>query len=200
MPLHPARRTPALMALAALVGIGLASIPAVAHAADEPVAVPVSPVDHAVLTEGQIDVVWSAPRDATGYEVRVGLDGGVDADGRLSEAPSTSTVATAAPLLQLRGLPQATYYWQVRACDADAVCGPWSQVRVVTVDLPGTSSGPQLDTLVLDDYVVQQPPADPAAAPGIGAIGVLSIVIAAVFSVLLLGTVIVRAVAVRVRT
>jgi hypothetical protein len=201
VPLLPARRVPAMIALAVLVGVGFASIPAPARAEDGPVAVPVSPVDEGLLLEGDLEFMWSAPRDAVDYELRAGLDGRIDPDGALVDAPSTTTVLTSSPGLEVSSLPEGTYYWQVRARDALGEAGPWSEVRTVTIDLPGDSGGLQLETLALDDYVVEQAPTAPTVAPsGPGAIGTLSIVIAAVFSALLLSVVMLRAAAVRVRT
>jgi hypothetical protein len=201
VPLIPARRLPAMIALAVLVGVGFASVPAPARADDGPVAVPVSPVDEGLLFEGDLEFMWSAPRDAVDYELRAGLDGRIDPDGALVDAPSTTTVLSASPVLEVSALPEGTYYWQVRARDASGEPGPWSDVRTVTIDLPGDSGGLQLDTLALDDYVVEQAPTAPTAAPtGPGAVGMLSIAIAAAFSVVLLSVVMLRAAAVRVRT
>jgi hypothetical protein len=130
-----------------------------------------------------------------------GLDGRVYSSGELVDAPSTTTVLTSIPAIEVSALPEGTYYWQVRARDTAGEPGPWSEVRTVTIDLPGDSGGLQLETLALDDYVVEQAPAAPTVAPsGPGAIGTLSIVIAAAFSVLLLSVVLLRAAAVRVRT
>lgn len=201
MPLLPARRIPAMIALAVLVGVGFASIPASARADEGPVAVPVSPVDHGLLFEGDLEFVWSAPRGAVDYEIRAGLDGRVDPAGELVDAPSTTTVRTSSPAIEVSALPEGTYYWQVRAWDASGEPGPWSDVRTLTIDLPGDGGGLQLETLPFDDYVVDQAPTAPTAAPaGPGTIGMLSIVIATAFSVVLLSVVLLRAAAVRVRT
>jgi hypothetical protein len=201
VPITPARRVPVMTALAVLVAVGLASIPAQARADDGPVAVPVSPVHDGVFVEGDLEFMWSAPREAVDYELRAGLDGRIDPSGALVDAPSTTTLLTSTPALEVSGLPEGTYYWQVRARDASGEPGPWSEVRTVTVDLPGDSGGLQLETLALDDYVVEQAPTAPTtASTGPGAIGTLSIVIAAAFSVLLLSVVMLRAAAVRVRT
>lgn len=204
MPINPARRVPAMIALAVLVGVGFASTPAPARAADGPVAVPVSPVDEALFVEGDLEFMWSTPRTAVDYELRAGLDGRVDDAGALVDAPSTTTVLTSTAALAVSGLPEGTYSWQVRARDASGEPGPWSGVRTVTVDLPGDGGGLQLETLALDDYVVEQAPAAPtaptAASTGPGAVGILSIAIATAFSLLLLGAVVLRAAAVRVRT
>jgi hypothetical protein len=201
VPSTPARRLPLMIALVVLVGVGFASIPASARAADGPVAVPVSPVDDGYFVDGDLEFMWSAPRDAVDYELRAGLDGRVDSSGELVDAPSTTTVLTSIPAIEVSALPEGTYYWQVRARDTAGEPGPWSEVRTVTIDLPGDSGGLQLETLALDDYVVEQAPAAPTVAPsGPGAIGTLSIVIAAAFSVLLLSVVLLRAAAVRVRT
>jgi hypothetical protein len=201
VPQFSARRIFAMIALAVLVGVGFASIPAPARAADGPVAVPVSPVDAGYFVEGDLEFMWSAPRDAADYELRAGLDGRIDASGQLVDAPSTTTVLTSTPAIEVEALPEGTYYWQVRARDASGEPGPWSEVRVVTIDLPGDSGGLQLETLALDDYVVEQAPSAPTVSPsGPGAIGMLSIAIAAAFSVLLLSVVLLRAAAVRVRT
>jgi len=190
-----------MIALAVLVGVGFASIPEPARAADGPVAVPVSPVDAGYFAEGDLEFMWSAPREAADYELRAGLDGRIDPSGELVDAPSTTTVLTSAPALEVSALPEGTYYWQVRARDASGEPGPWSEVRTVTIDLPGDSGGLQLDTLAFDDYVVEQTPTAPAAASsGPGSVGVLSIAIAGAFSVLLLSVVLLRAAAVRVRT
>ena len=201
MPTTPARRLPLMIALAVLVGVGFASIPAPARAADGPVAVPVSPVHEALFVEGDLEFIWSAPQGAGGYEVRVGLDGRVDDAGALVDAPSTTTLLTSTPTLEVSDLPEGTYYWQVRARDVSGEAGPWSPVWSVAIDLPGESGGLQLETLALDDYVVEQAPTAPAtASSGPGAIGMLSIAVATAFSVLLLSAVLLRAAAVRVRT
>lgn len=201
MPNLTARRIPAMFALAALVGFGFASIPGPARAADGPVAVPVSPVNEGVLTHGELEFQWTTPRGAADYELRSGLDGRIDADGGLVDAPSTSSLLTSAATLAVSGLPEGTYYWQVRARDASGQPGPWSAVRTVTIDLPGEGGGLQLETLALDDYVVEQAPVAPAVTgSGPGVVGMLSIAIASAFSVLLLGVVLRRAAAVRVRT
>jgi hypothetical protein len=201
VPKIPARRVPVMMALAVLVGLGFASIPEPARAADGPVAVPVSPVDGGLFTEGDLEFVWSAQRGAADYELRTGLDGRVDGSGELVDAPSTTTLLTSAPSLAVSGLPEGTYYWQVRALDASGEAGPWSVVREVTVDLPGEGGGLQLETLALGDYAVEQARESPAVtSPDPGGVGMLAIVIASAFSVLLLSVVALRAAAVRVRT
>jgi hypothetical protein len=201
VPLQPARRIPAMIALAVFVGVGFASIPAPARAADGPVAVPVSPVDEGLFVDGDLEFLWSAPRDAVDYELRAGFDGRVDPSGALVDAPSTTTVLTSTPALEVSALPEGTYYWQVRARDVSGEPGPWSHVRTVTIDLPGDGGGLQLETLALDDYVVEQAPAAPTvASTGPGTVGMLSIAIAAAFSVVLLSVVMLRAAAVRVRT
>jgi hypothetical protein len=200
VPLHPARRIPAMIAFAVLVGVGFASIPAPARADDGPVAVTVSPVDGGVFTAGELEFQWTTPRSATDYELRSGLDGRVDIAGELVDAPSTSTLLTSAAALTVSELPEGTYYWQVRALDSSGEPGPWSPVRTVTVDLPGDGGGLQLETLALGDYVVEQAPSAPTAAAGPGPLGMLSIAIAAAFSVVLLSVVMRRAAAVRVRT
>lgn len=200
MPKLPARRIPVMIALGVLVGVGLASVPAPARADDGPVAVPVSPVDGAVLEVGDLEFAWTSPRDAAVYEVRTGLDGRVGPEGALVDAPSTTTLVTAAAALSVRGLPEGVYCWQVRAFDASGEPGPWSPVRTVTIELPGESGGLQLETLSLDDYVVEQS-SEQTVVPstGPGALGMLSIAVAGGFSVLLLGAVLLRAAAVRVR-
>lgn len=201
MPKNPARRIPVMIALAVLVGVGSASIPAPARASDGPVAVPVSPVDGALFDVGDLEFVWTEPRTATEYELRSGLDGRVDPVGALVDAPSTTTLLTSAPVLAVSELPEGTYYWQVRALDATGDPGPWSPVREITVDLPGEGGGLQLETLALDDYVVEQAPQSPTAvAAGSGNIGLLSILIASLFSVVLLSVVVRKAAAVRVRS
>ena len=201
MPKLPARRIPVMVALAVLIGFGFASIPEQARAADGPVAVPVSPVDRGVFTDGELAFEWTTPHGAADYELRSGLDGRIDAEGELVEAPSTSTLRTSASTLTVSGLPEATYYWQVRARDASGEPGPWSAVRTVTIDLPGDGGGLQLETLPLGDYIVEQAPVAPAVTgSGPGVVGMLSIAIASAFSVLLLGVVLRRAAAVRVRT
>jgi hypothetical protein len=201
VPKPPARRFPVMMALAVLVGVGFASIPEPARASDGPVAVPVSPVDRGLFVEGDLEFEWTAPREATGYEIRAGLDGRIDGAGALVDAPSTTTLLTSVPELTVSGLPEGTYYWQVRARDAAGETGPWSPVRAVSIDLPGEGGGLQLDTLALGDYAVEQAP-QPATvvSPGPGGLGTLSIVIAGAFSALLLSLVMLKAAAVRVRT
>ncbi len=201
MPKNPARRIPVMIALAVLVGVGFASIPAPARATDGPVAVPVSPVDGVVFDVGDFEFVWTAPRAATDYELRSGLDGRVDVAGALVDAPSTTTLLLSTSALAVSGLPEGTYYWQVRALDAAGEAGPWSPIREVTVDLPGEGGGLQLETLALDDYAVDQVAQPQVVAPeGPGAVGMISILIASLFSVVLLGVVLRRAAAVRVRT
>jgi hypothetical protein len=203
VPNPAARRLPVMIALAVLacVGIGFGAQPAPAYADDGPVAVPVSPVDGGLLDVGDLEFAWTAPDDAAGYELRTGLDGRVDDAGALVDAPSTTTLLTSAPALTVNGLPEGTYYWQVRARDAAGEPGPWSPVRMVAIDLPGDDGGLQLETLALGDYVVEQPAPPQAVAPARAAdIGPLSIVIATGFSVLLLSVVLLRAAAVRVRT
>lgn len=201
MSTNPARRIPVMIALAVLVGVGFASTPDPASAADGPVAVPVSPVDGALFDVGDLEFEWTGPRAATDYELRSGLDGRVDTAGALVEAPSTTTLLTSTPALAVSDLPEGTYYWQVRALDAAGEPGPWSPVRELTVDLPGDSGGLQLETLALDDYVVEQAPQSPTVvSTGPGGVGVLSILIATLFSVVLLSVVVRRAAAVRVRS
>ncbi|WP_309711589.1 hypothetical protein [Pseudolysinimonas sp.] len=201
MPKLPARRIPVMITLAVLVGVGSASIPAPARASDGPITVPVSPVDGALFDVGDLEFVWTEPRDATGYELRSGLDGRVDPKGALVDAPSTTTLLTVTPVLVVNGLPEGTYYWQVRARDAAGEPGSWSDVREVTVDLPGEGGGLQLETLALDDYVIEQAPLAPTVVSGgPGGVGLVSILIAGLFSVLLLSVVVRRAVTVRVRS
>jgi hypothetical protein len=201
VPNHAARRLPVMIALAVLVGVGFASTPAPARADDGPVSVPVSPVDGALFDAGDVEFAWTAPDDGADFELRTGLDGRVDDAGALVDAPSTTTLLTEAPTLTVNGLPEGTYYWQVRARDASGEPGPWSPVRMVTIDLPGDAGGLQLETLALGDYVVEQPaPPQVVSPPGAGDIGPVSIAIAAAFSVLLLSVVVLRAAAVRVRT
>lgn len=203
MPNPAARRLSVTIALALLacVGIGFASQQDPARADDRPVAVPVSPVDGGLLDVGDLEFVWTAPDDAADYELRTGLDGRVDETGALVDAPSTTTLLTSASALSVNGLPEGTYYWQVRARDSGGDPGPWSPVRTVTVDLPGEGGGLQLETLALGDYVVEQAAQPQTVAPARSAdVGTVSIVIATGFSVLLLSLVLLRAAAVRVRT
>lgn len=201
MPNHPARRLPVMIALALVVGIGFASIPAQARADDGPMGVPVSPVDGALFASGDLEFVWSGPREATDFELRTGLDGRIDDSGALVDAPSTTTLLTSVPTLAVRDLPEGTYYWQVRAVDSAGEAGAWSPVRTVTVDLPGDGGGLQLETLALGDYAVEQVAAPQAAPTGWpGDVGLFSMMIASGFSALLLSVVLLRAAAVRVRT
>ena len=200
MPNHPARRLPVMIALAVLVGVGFASTPAPARAADGPVAVPVSPVDGGFFEVAELEFEWTSPRDAAAYELRIGLDGRVDSDQALVDAPSTTTLQTSGSQLAFSDLPEGTYSWQVRAADAFGRAGPWSPVRTVTIDLPGESGGLQLETLALGDYAVEQAP-EATASPdqGDGGLGMLAVLIASGFSILLLTVVVVRAATVRVR-
>ncbi len=200
MPNPAARRIPVMIALAVLVGVGFASIPAPARADDGPVAVPVSPVDGGRFEVADVEFEWTTPRDAAGYELRTGLDGRVDPAGALVDAPSTTTLRASGSEIAFSGLPEGTYYWQVRATDASGLSGPWSPVRSVTIDLPGENGGLQLETLALGDYAVEQTPEAPVApSPGVGGLGMFAIVIASGFSILLLTAVVVRAATVRVR-
>ena len=200
VPNPAARRIPVMIALAVLVGVGFASIPASARADDGPVAVPVSPVDGGRFEGADVEFEWTSPRDAAGYELRTGLDGRVDPDGALVDAPSTTTLRASGSEIAFRGMPEGTYYWQVRATDAAGLAGPWSPVRSVTIDLPGDDDGLQLETLALGDYAVEQAPEVPVApSPDGGGVGMLAIMIASGFSILLLTVVVVRAATVRVR-
>jgi large repetitive protein len=96
-----------------------------------------TPVDGAVLTTGSFTLDWTDGETGATYEVRSSNDPSVDADGALDVSALTGT-ATASELA-LVGVPEATYYWQVRALDTLGNAGPWTTPWMVSVDLPTLS-------------------------------------------------------------
>ncbi len=94
-----------------------------------------SPGPGAVLATGDFTLDWTDGEAGATYQLRSSPSSSTDGDGALDVSVLTGTASTSEyPLV---GVPDATYFWQVRALDALGNAGPWTDPRAVTVDTTG---------------------------------------------------------------
>lgn len=112
-----------------------------------------TPTEGTVTSNPSFPMTWNEVAGAAGYQYRTAntmsgtelgaiiyCDGSVPmTDGGCNGAPynlSPANFSTNAGTVNRgnNGAPEATYYWQVRAVDADGNTGPWSSISNVTVD------------------------------------------------------------------
>lgn len=173
-----------ILSFAGAVALALVVVsPAHGAANDQPVVTPVSPADGATLAARGVLLTWVSSEPAASYEVRwstteqLGPDGLLLADG--------SVAGLTEPHYDIPDLADLEYHWQARAIGTDGSAGPWSAVSSFTVRA-GTGEGEQLDTLAPDG--AEAPDVKPARAPGGWASvdGILYLLVATAFAVLLL--------------
>lgn len=133
----------------------------------EPTVTLLTPTDGATLSSHDFSLTWESTESGVSYDVQSSADPAVDGDGALTTLIDTVTGHTPA-FLDLVGVPDGDYYWQVRATDAAGNVGPWTAPFLVTVDAdvdvqlptgsvgapagPGaTTTAPQLTTFGLTD-------------------------------------------------
>jgi hypothetical protein len=167
----------------ALLLAPVAAAPAHGAPTADPVVVAVAPVDGAIVPAGSVELVWAASEPVASFEVRWGTTGEVGADGLLIADGEVAGLTE--PRFGIPGLADLEYHWQARAIAADGSAGPWSEASSFTV-LAGTGEGEQLDTLTPGG--AEAPGAKPARPPGSWASvdGILYLLIASSFAVLLL--------------
>jgi hypothetical protein len=176
------------VALLLAIAAGL-SAPASALGQTGPVATPATPADGSTVPAGHVLLSWTSSAPAESYEVRWGTTGELGPDGLLVADDSVSGLT--ASWFDIPDLADLTYHWQVRAIGGDGSVGPWSAASSFTV-LAGTGEGEQLDTLTPDgaEAPVEKPAHTPVAAGGWAAVdGILYLVVASLFAVLLLAVV-----------
>jgi hypothetical protein len=122
-----------------------------------PVVTLASPANGATVATGTFELTWTGESGAA-YEVRSSTDSATDpTTGQLLGTVGGGTDTTSATRYPLAGVPEGTYYWQVRATDAVGNVGSWTAPFAVAVELP------QLPTQAVT------PPAAPAAGAAAGA-------------------------------
>lgn len=182
----------ALRRILTLVGAAVLLMIAPAHAlASEggPVATPVTPAEGATVPGGHVLLSWTTSAPAESYDVRWGTAEELGPDGLLLADGSVSGLTE--PWYDIPDLADLTYHWQVRATGIDGAVGPWSAVASFTV-LAGSGEGVQLDTLTPEgaEAPAEKPTRTPVAAGGWAAVdGILYLVVASSFAVLLLAVV-----------
>lgn len=97
-----------------------------------------SPTQDAVETDGDFSLVWQQVEPGVSYQVRSSTVAPVA--GELADPTGGGSATTSATSFPLAGVPDAVYYWQVRATDAVGNVGPWSEVRTVTVQTPAPAT------------------------------------------------------------
>jgi hypothetical protein len=177
-------------AVALLLGAAASlSAPASAVTADAPVVSPVTPADGATVAARHVLLTWTSSTSAASYEVRWGTVEGLGPDGLI--VADGSVAGLTKPRFDIPDLADLTYHWQVRAIGVDGSAGPWSAPSSFVVQA-GTGEGEQLDTLAPDgaESPGEQPARTPAAAGGWAAVdGILYLVVASTFAVILLAVV-----------
>lgn len=177
-----------ILSFVGAVALLFAGATATAHAAPSaaPVVVAVAPADGATVPAGSVQLAWASSEPAASFEVRWGTTGEVGPDGLLLADGEAAGLTE--PRYDIPDLADLAYYWQVRAIGTDGSEGPWSEVSSFTV-LAGTGEGEQLDTLTPGGS--EAPEVKPARAPGGWASvdGILYLLLASAFAVLLLAVV-----------
>lgn len=173
-----------ILSLAGAVALALVVVsPAHGATSDQPIVTPVSPADGATVAAGGVLLTWVSSEPAASYEVRWSTTEELGPDGLLLADDSVAGVTE--PQFDIPDLADLEYHWQVRAIGTDGTAGPWSAASSFTV-MAGTGDGEQLDTL--GGGSAEAPDAKPVRAPGgAGSVdGILYLLIASSFAVLLL--------------
>jgi hypothetical protein len=177
-------------AVALLLGVATSlSAPASAVTMGAPVVTPETPADGATVAARHVLLTWTSSTPAASYDVRWGTVEGLGPDGLI--VADGSVTGLTKPRFDIPDLVDLTYYWQVRAIGVDGSAGAWSDPASFVV-LVGTGEGEQLDTLAPEgaESSGEQPSRTPAAPGGWAAVdGILYLVVASMFAVILLAVV-----------
>jgi hypothetical protein len=177
------RRILSVAGAVALLFAAGAAAPAHGASRTAPVVVAIAPADGATVPAGNVELTWASSEPAASFEVRWGTTGDVGPDGLL--VADGEAAGLTEPRFGIPDLADLEYHWQARAIGTDGSAGPWSDVSSFTV-LAGTGEGEQLDTLTPGG--AEAPDVKPARAPGgWGSVdGILYLLVASAFAVLLL--------------
>ncbi|MCU1415114.1 MAG: aqualysin 1 [Microbacteriaceae bacterium] len=93
----------------------------------------VAPAYGALVGGNTVDLQWTSPEVGATYTVRSSTSDAVDGNGMLTGIGG-GTADTTAKDYTVAGIPDDTYYWQVRATDAAGNVGAWSPAWPVTID------------------------------------------------------------------
>ncbi|CAN5456106.1 hypothetical protein BH10ACT6_BH10ACT6_07320 [soil metagenome] len=107
-----------------------------------PVVTLTAPLDGATVETADFSLTWSSSETPVTYTVQSSDQPDVDGNGALTHLIGISPVTTSDAFWALTGVPNATYYWQVRAEDAAGNTGAWTTPFTVTVAVPSPESTP----------------------------------------------------------
>jgi len=99
-----------------------------------------TPANNTYTSNTSFNNTWTAVTDAVGYEYQTSYSSNGSSLGTIIYSDSSATLPgrynlTGSTVTRTNsGTPNATYYWQVRAIDADGNAGAWSVIYKVTVD------------------------------------------------------------------
>ena len=99
-----------------------------------------TPINNTYTTNPSFNNTWTAVEDAVGYEYQTSYSSNGSSLGTIIYHDSSATLPgrynlTGSTIIRTNiNAPNATYYWQVRAIDADGNTGVWSDIYKVTVD------------------------------------------------------------------